>query len=358
MEPSRSETPAMEWKSVPSLSHALTTRCNLRCEYCPPYGDSLAPGARVGDRDGRGLDVETAIAVWGNMADLGARVVRVTGGEPLKELAYLSSLMHGVHGLSKVNVMRKRLNTNGVLLAECVDVLSGLGFDCIKVSLDSVRRSQFAEIAGSDRLDDVLRGIDACLAHGMRVELNAVITRKTRETVWEIVEYAIEHKVATLKLLDLYLIDDEEYWQMNYVDLASVCDELAAQYGPPSVMQLSDRRGSPMSEFRASEHTRVLVKDSSKGATYSREMCPACPRYPCHNGVLTVTLTDAGELSPCHLRPDLAVRLSERLAGLRPHSQGWASALAASCTEVFVPFSRLYASSEFFESIERRRGKL
>ena len=96
---------------------------------------------------------------------LGVTKVRFTGGEPL--LA-----KHLEHVVAAAAALQPRpelaLTTNGVLLAQRAEALARAGLDRVNVSLDSVDSAHFAAITRRDRLTDVLAGLAAASAAGLR----------------------------------------------------------------------------------------------------------------------------------------------------------------------------------------------
>ncbi|MBD4656186.1 radical SAM protein, partial [Xanthomonas citri pv. citri] len=66
------------------------------------------------------------------------------------------------------------LTTNGISLDRRVDGLVEAGLNRVNISLDTVDRERFATISRRDRLADVVAGIDAALAAGLSIKINAV----------------------------------------------------------------------------------------------------------------------------------------------------------------------------------------
>ena len=94
------------------LRVSVTDRCNMRCDYCMPAevfgpGHAFVPRAEI-------LTFEEITRVVRAAAGLGARKVRLTGGEPLlrRDLPALVRLLAVVPGVEDL-----ALTTNGLLLA-------------------------------------------------------------------------------------------------------------------------------------------------------------------------------------------------------------------------------------------------
>src|SRR5271154_7049868 len=115
-------------RSATDLRVSLTDRCNLRCTYCmPAEGLPWSAAEQL-------LQPEEIVAATAAL-------------RPRPELA---------------------LTTNGVMLAKRAEALARAGLDRVNVSLDSVDHLRFAAITRRDRLADVLAGLAAAHAAGLR----------------------------------------------------------------------------------------------------------------------------------------------------------------------------------------------
>lgn len=157
-------------RPIDYLRISVTDRCNLRCQYCmPAEGAEVFEKAEVLSYE----DLERVVAV---AVGLGIVKFRITGGEPLVRrdlVPFLARLRRNVPGIASL-----ALTTNGLLLARHAAELKEAGVDKINLSLDSFRRETFAELARVDALDQVLEGLAAITAAGVRViKINAVLLR-------------------------------------------------------------------------------------------------------------------------------------------------------------------------------------
>jgi cyclic pyranopterin phosphate synthase len=156
------------------LRVSVTDRCNLRCSYCmPAEGLDWLPGPALLTDD----EVSRLIAVA--VLRLGVTEVRFTGGEPL--------LRRGLTGLvAAAAALDPRpeisLTTNGIGLARLAGPLAAGGLDRLNVSLDTLSRETFKELARRDRLHDVLAGLAAAADAGLApVKVNAVLMRDVND---------------------------------------------------------------------------------------------------------------------------------------------------------------------------------
>jgi cyclic pyranopterin phosphate synthase len=120
------------------------------------------------------LSFEEIARLSGVFVSLGVRKLRITGGEPLlrRDLPELVRLLPKPPGLDLA------LTTNGSLLAKHAAALAEAGLRRVTVSLDSLDDAIFQRM--NDALvpvSEVLRGVDAALAAGLELKINAVMRR-------------------------------------------------------------------------------------------------------------------------------------------------------------------------------------
>jgi len=177
------------------LRISVIDRCSLRCLYCmPAHGAGFEPWGEL-------LSYEEIIALTKCFAELGIRKVRLTGGEPLvrKDIAEL------VFRIREIPEIRElAMSTNGVFLKGQARKLKEAGLDRVNISLDTLNRIRFQQIAGIDRLAQVLDGIEEALVCGLRpVKLNTVLLRGINEDeILDLVRFAIERSIE-VRLIEL-----------------------------------------------------------------------------------------------------------------------------------------------------------
>src|SRR4051794_28990092 len=140
------------------LRVSLTDRCNLRCSYCMP-----AEGLDWLPTDEVLTDDEVVRLIGIAVEELGVTEVRFTGGEPL--------LRRGLPDIVRRTALLEprpetSITTNALGLTRIAGTLAEAGLDRVNVSLDTIRREDFATITRRDRLDDVVAGLEAAVAAG------------------------------------------------------------------------------------------------------------------------------------------------------------------------------------------------
>ncbi len=156
------------------LRVSLTDRCNLRCSYCmPAEGLSWLPGPDVL------TDAEVVRLISVAVTRLGVRKLRFTGGEPLLRRGLVDIIAASAPlRTDEDRAPELSLTTNGIGLDKHIDALAAAGLNRVNVSLDSLDRERYAALARRDRLSDVLNGLEAVDAAGLKpVKVNTVAMR-------------------------------------------------------------------------------------------------------------------------------------------------------------------------------------
>jgi len=159
-------------RDIHYLRISLTDACNLRCVYCMPEQMAFRPRADL-------LTDDELKRLLGLFAAVGFSKIRFTGGEPTLREGLVDLVRHAVQtpGIRSVG-----LTTNGIRLAPLAAPLKAAGLGSINLSLDTLDAEKFHRITRWGRLEDARAGLDAAVAAGFRIKLNAVITRGTNDT--------------------------------------------------------------------------------------------------------------------------------------------------------------------------------
>jgi cyclic pyranopterin phosphate synthase len=167
-------------RTIEYLRISVTDRCNFRCRYCMPLeGLPWLPKADI-------LSYEEITEVVSQLAPLGLRRIRLTGGEPTirPQLATLVRMLRAVSAVEDI-----ALSTNGVKLPALAAELADAGLDRVNISADSLRADRIASIARRDLGFDPVRSASAAESAGLApIKLNMVVIRGTNDD--EVVEFA------------------------------------------------------------------------------------------------------------------------------------------------------------------------
>ena len=156
-------------RTIEYLRLSVTDRCNLRCLYCmPALGCAWKPQRDI-------LRYEEILTIVHEMARLGVRKLRITGGEPLvrHDLVRFIDQVTRLPGVEEV-----ALSTNGMLLERYAAALKSAGLSRVNISLDTLDAVKFTQVTRLGSLETVLRGIRAAQDAGLHpVKLNCVLLR-------------------------------------------------------------------------------------------------------------------------------------------------------------------------------------
>jgi cyclic pyranopterin phosphate synthase len=169
-------------RTIDYLRVSVIDKCNLSCTYCMPVeGLEWIPKSEI-------LSFEEITAIVRELAELGLRRVRLTGGEPLvrRDLPVLVEMLRGVPKIEDI-----ALSTNAILLPRFATDLRLAGVDRVNISLDTLRRDRFERIArrSVDLFDATMRGIEAAERAGFApLKINTVLLRGLNDD--EVMDFA------------------------------------------------------------------------------------------------------------------------------------------------------------------------
>ena len=156
-------------RSIEYLRISVTDRCNFRCLYCmPAEGLQWLPKADI-------LSYEEIAGIVSQLAPLGLKRLRLTGGEPTlrPDLERLIAMLRAVQGIEDI-----ALSTNGVRLPELAPAFRSAGLDRINMSADSLRPDRIATIARRNLGFDPIRAAEAAEGAGLApIKVNVVVMR-------------------------------------------------------------------------------------------------------------------------------------------------------------------------------------
>ncbi len=270
-------------RSATDLRVSLTDRCNLRCTYCmPAAGLPWSAAEQLLQPD------EIIRLVRISVTRLGITKVRFTGGEPLLT-KHLDELVAATAELRPRP--RLALTTNGVLLAKRAEALARAGLDRVNVSLDSVDYLRFAAITRRDRLADVLAGLAAAHAAGLRpVKVNAVLDPMTGlDDAVSLVRFCLGHDYQ-LRIIEQMPLDAGHQWRREDTVTAN---QVLAQLRRHSFTLEPDRapRGSAAAElWRITDPATGQSGKVGIIASVTHPFCASCNR---------ARLTADGQLRSC-----------------------------------------------------------
>jgi cyclic pyranopterin phosphate synthase len=217
------------------------------------------------------------------VSDCGVRTIRLTGGEPLVR-----------NGIEQLTAMISALDdgldiamtTNGILLREKAAALRSAGLSRLNISLDTLKRDRFRNLARRDALERVLDGIRAAREAGFtKIKLNVVVMRGVNDD--EVLDFArlARQEGHEVRFIEFMPLDADNIWSPESVVASrEIIDAIDREF---PVEPVHDQRPAPATRFR--------FRDGSPGGvgvipSVSDAFCKVCNR---------IRLTAEGRLRTC-----------------------------------------------------------
>ena len=263
-------------RHISYLRISVTDRCDFRCVYCMAEDMQFLPKKEILSF----AEIETIATAF---VTRGVTRLRLTGGEPLVRrdiIELVRSLgRHIGHGLNELT-----MTTNGSQLAKHAEALVAAGMRRINVSLDTLDAERFRTITRRGRIEDVLGGIDAAQAAGLKIKINMVAMRGVNDDEIEPMMAWAHGRGMGLTLIEGMPLGEVGIDRVDsYLPLRELRDRLAKRY---TLEKLDHRTGGPARYARVAETGGILGFITPM----SHNFCESCNR---------VRLTATGQLFLC-----------------------------------------------------------
>ena len=272
-------------RAISYLRVSVTDRCDFRCVYCMAENMTFLPKAEL-------LSLEELDRLCSSFVNLGIKKLRITGGEPLVRRGIMTFFEAMGRHLETGALEELTLTTNGSQLSRFAQPLYDLGMRRINVSLDTLKDDKFAAITRWGRLPQVLAGIEAARAAGLRVKINVVALKGFNEDeLFDIQSWCAQHDMD-LTFIEVMPMGDlgnedrlDQYWPLS--DLRG---RLATRF---TLTDLAERTGGPARYVRLEETGQKIGFITP----LTHNFCESCNR---------VRLTCTGQLYMCLGQEDRA----------------------------------------------------
>jgi cyclic pyranopterin phosphate synthase len=267
-------------RRISYLRLSVTDRCDLRCSYCMPERQVFVPRKEV-------LSLEELHQLALGFIARGVTKIRLTGGEPLVRRDMIE-LVQALGRKLGDGLEELTLTTNATRLAEFAGDLRAAGVRRINVSLDTLDRAGFAKLARRDSLPQVLEGIAAAQAAGLKVKLNTVALKGINQAeIPELIGWAHARgiELTLIEVMPLGEVDGDRF--DHYLPLAVVRAELEQRF---TLTPSDHRSGGP------ARYVDVAETANGKGGRLgfitplTNNFCEGCNR---------VRVTATGQLFAC-----------------------------------------------------------
>lgn len=285
-------------REIEYLRISITQHCNLKCIYCVPEDQEIR------DKQCHNLTSAELETIVREMAKLGIKKVRLTGGEPLIrsdicDIVYKISKIPGIEDLS--------MTTNGMNLGVLAEKLKAAGLMRVNISLDSLKSQRLARITGAGNLEKVMYGIEKALEVGLNpVKINTVLIKGINDD--EIDDFIGFAKDKPVEVRFIELMPMSEFGENNR-DKIIYNSSIAASHPE---MRICD-------DNRKCEPSRYYRIDGFKGrigliSPMSHKFCGGCNRIrlTC-DGKIKPCLGDNGELDIADIMKNSPDRLGEHI---------------------------------------------
>jgi len=208
---------------VRDLRISVTDRCNLRCTYCmPAEGMPWLPREEI-------LTYEEITRFARVCRSLGVTAIRLTGGEPTvrHDLPVLVRMLSDL-----APDLDLSLTTNAVKLSGMADTLRDAGLKRVNVSLDTLDRDRFMQVARRDRIADVFAGLAAARRVGFTpIKINAVLMRGFNDDEALPLARWARDEGFELRFIEWMPLDYGHTWDRSrLVPAAEVLDTIGAEF--------------------------------------------------------------------------------------------------------------------------------
>jgi cyclic pyranopterin phosphate synthase len=238
------------------------------------------------------LTLEELDRMCSTFVGLGVKKLRITGGEPLVRRNIMSFFNAMGRHLESGDLEELTLTTNGSQLERFSKDLFAAGVRRVNISLDTLDEEKFASITRWGRLAQVLRGVDAAQAAGLKVKINAVALKDFNEDELPTITKWCADRGMDLTWIEVMPMGDignenrlGQYWSLD--------DVRAAYDAAYTVHDIPERTGGPARYVKLEETGQKIGFITP----LSHNFCESCNR---------VRITCTGEIYMCLGQEDMA----------------------------------------------------
>ncbi|AZG77619.1 GTP 3',8-cyclase MoaA [Methylocystis rosea] len=232
-------------RTISYLRVSVTDRCDFRCVYCMSEHMQFLPRRDL-------LTLEELDRLCSAFVARGTKRLRITGGEPLVRHDVMKLFRALSRHLVSGALEELTLTTNGSQLARFAAELADCGVRRVNVSLDTLDPDRFRALTRTGAHAQVLAGIAAARAAGLKVKLNAVALKGVNEDEFTtLVRFAHDSgmDMTFIEVMPLGELDGPERAD-QYLPMQEVRDRLSESF---TLDEIDYRTGGPARYMRARE---------------------------------------------------------------------------------------------------------
>ncbi len=265
-------------RAITYLRVSVTDRCDFRCVYCMAEHMEFLPKKEL-------LTLEELDRLCTTFVELGVQKLRITGGEPLVRKGIMGFFRGMSRHLESGALKELTLTTNGSQLARYAQDLADCGVRRVNISLDTLQSEKFRKITRWGRFEQVMKGIDAAVAAGLDIKINAVALKGVNcDEIHDFVEWcgARGFDLTFIEVMPMGDLGEEDRLD-QYYSLRALRRDLEARW---TLADTPERTGGP------ARYVRVAETGGRIGfiTPLTHNFCESCNR---------VRLTCTGQLFMC-----------------------------------------------------------
>lgn len=279
---SQSDQYRTEREAAPaSVTWLVTLECNRRCPYCFYKIVPVPDGTRSRPRDAT-LSTARALEVIAELAQIGTADIYLTGGEPLLR-DDLPEIVAAASGLG----IRTHIVTKYAIDRALASRLAESRLFHITISLDDISEASALQHSGVQSYPgEALGAIENCLAAGLDVEVNAVLTALNSDSLGALAASLADLGVPKFTISPL---------QEPYFRNANVGRFITSTDVDATVWRV-----------RGEVSDRITVARGGASASEQSKDAGCAPDLVCEVGTRSLHILPNGDVTRCHYLPGRA----------------------------------------------------
>ena len=211
-------------REITYLRVSVTDRCDFRCVYCMSEHMTFLPKKDV-------LSLEELDRLCSAFVRKGVRKLRLTGGEPLVRKDVMTLIRRLGRHTETSALDELTLTTNGSQLDRFAGDLYDAGVRRINVSLDSLNPATFKKVTRWGDFDQVMRGIAAAKAAGLKIKINTVALNAINDAEYDdLIRWCGEQGFDLTLIETMPMGDIDGDRSADYLPLSQVRADLAKRW--------------------------------------------------------------------------------------------------------------------------------
>ncbi|NOY70663.1 MAG: 12,18-didecarboxysiroheme deacetylase [Deltaproteobacteria bacterium] len=237
----------------------ITRQCNLKCIHCYAKADSGKAENELSTAEG--------MALIDDLAEMGAPVLLLSGGEPL-----MREDMPDLAAYAVKKGMRAVISTNGTLISpEKAKILKEIGLSYVGISIDGTSEinDRFRGINGA--FSAALKGVKNCQAAGIKVGLRFTINRFNVDEIPALFDILEEMRIPRICFYHLVyagrgstLVNDDLSHEQTRKAVDLIMDRTKALHDkgiPTEVLTVDNHADGPYVYLRLKEEDPARAKE-------------------------------------------------------------------------------------------------